>query len=298
MRTLITGIGGFTGGYLARELADRGHEVHGLVHHRLMNAVPGVTTLHVCDLKDIEALSNVIHLVQPDNVIHLAAIAFVAHQDIDEMYSTNIVGTRHLLNALSSAVKLPRSVLIASSANIYGNARAGSIDEETPPAPANDYGVTKVAAEYVASLYTGRLPLIVTRPFNYTGVGQASNFIIPKIVEHIRRGATVIELGNLDVARDFSDVRSVANIYARLLDCQAAIGGTFNVCSGRAISLAEILDLARQISGRDLQVRVNPDFVRANEVKHLCGDPIKLEGMIGPSQIPPFEQTLRWMLEA
>lgn len=298
MRTLITGVGGFTGGYLARELADRGHEIHGVVHHRLISAIPGVNTLHVCDLKDVAALSKIVGLVQPDNVVHLAAIAFVGHGNIEEMYSTNIVGTRHLLDALSSAVNSPRSVLIASSANIYGNVRGGSIAEETPPAPANDYGVTKLSVEYVTNLYTERLPLIIARPFNYTGVGQTSNFIIPKIVEHIRRGADVIELGNLDVARDFSDVRAVADIYARLLDCQEAIGGTFNVCSGKAISLAEILDMARRISGRDFQVQINPDFVRANEVKHLCGNPSKLEALIGPSQIPPFEQTLRWMLEA
>lgn len=297
MRTLVTGVGGFTGGYLARELADRGHEVHGLVHRHAAGEVPGVARLHVCDLKDAETLADVVRLVQPDTVVHLAAIAFVAHGNIDEMYNANIVGTRHLLGALSSAAKPPRSVLIASSANIYGNALSGSIDETVSPSPANDYGVTKLSSEYVASLYKERLPLTIVRPFNYTGVGQAENFIIPKIVDHIRRKEAVIELGNLDVARDFSDVRAVADIYARLLECPAAVGETFNICSGRAISLGEILDMARRISGHDFEVRINPDFVRTDEVKYLCGNPAKLESMIGVSPMLPFEETLRWMLD-
>jgi GDP-6-deoxy-D-talose 4-dehydrogenase len=164
-------------------------------------------------------------------------------------------------------------------------------------APANDYGLTKAAAELVASLYRERLSIIVVRPFNYTGRGQAPNFLVPKIVAHVRSGASLIELGNLDVARDFSDVRGVVDAYARLLDSPAAVGGTFNVCSGRATSLGEVIDLVRRISGRKLQVRVNPAFVRADEVKSLCGSAARIEAVIGPLVMRPFEETLRWMLE-
>ena len=111
----------------------------------------------------------------------------------------------------------------------------------TPPAPANDYAVSKLAMEYLAKTYSVRLPLIICRPFNYTGVGQAEAFLLPKIVAHVRKGATEIELGNLDVARDFSDVRDVSSIYARLIQTPAAVGATLNICSGKAYTLREVL---------------------------------------------------------
>ena len=296
-RVLITGVTGFTGRYLASKLADSGYEVHGTVHGEEGASVPGVAQLHPVDIGDAEGIAQLLSEVSPDKVVHLAAIAFVAHANLAEMYRANILGTRNLLDALGKCSSPPSSVLLASSANIYGNGREGVLDETMPSAPANDYGVTKAAAEMLAAIYADRLPLIVVRPFNYTGRGQSVDFLIPKIVEHVRKGAREIELGNLDVARDFSDVRGVVDAYARLLATPAAIGGIFNVCSGRAISIREILDLVRQISGHVLDVRVNPAFVRPDEVKSLRGSAAKLEGVIGPLDMPPFEETLRWMLK-
>jgi nucleoside-diphosphate-sugar epimerase len=107
----------------------------------------------------------------------------------------------------------------------------------------------------------------------------------------------VIELVNLDVARDFSDVRTVAAAYAKLLTEPAAIGETFNICSGRAVSLREVVEMVSELSGHPLEVRVNPAFVRANEVRTLCGSPDKLEKVIGPLDSIPLRQTLGWMLE-
>ncbi len=296
-RTLITGANGFTGRYLAPLLAERGHEVHGVVHAANVGTITGLAAAHQCDITEPEAIKAVVAAVRPDAVVHLAAIAFVAHGDVDEMYRTNILGTRRLLEALAGSDYCPKAVLLASSANIYGNAREGVLGEEVPPAPANDYGVTKVASESLAGIYRERLPLIVVRPFNYTGRGQALNFVIPKIVDHVRRGAVEIELGNLNVARDFSDVRGVVDAYVRLLETPAAIGGTFNVCSGRAVPLSEILALIRQFSSHDFAVRVNPAFVRAAEVRTLCGTAARIEAAIGPILMPPLEETLRWMLE-
>ncbi len=295
--TLITGVTGFTGRYLAKALSQAGHEVHGLANHGASESIPGVTGMHRCDLMDAAGLERIMRELRPDHIVHLAAISFVAHGDVDEIYRTNILGTRHLLNAVQIAGLQPRSILVASSANVYGNARDGMIDERTPPAPANDYGVTKAAVEYVCGIYASALPLIVIRPFNYTGVGQSRNFLIPKIVDHIRQGAPTIELGNIDIARDFSDVRAVVDAYVRLLETPAAIGQTLNVCSGRAVSLREIIDALQRLSGHEMDVKINPAFVRANEVKSLCGSRARLESVIGPVAMPPLDETLTWMLQ-
>lgn len=278
------------------EMRAAGYELHGL--GRSAASLPEFHALHRADLENADSLLSVLEQVQPQFVVHLAAISFVAHGDADGIYLVNVLGTRHLLEALSKASVTPAAVLLASSANIYGNARLECLAEDTSPAPANDYAVSKLAMEYMATLYRERLPLIVARPFNYTGVGQSASFLLPKIIDHFRRKAPVIELGNLDVARDFSDVRVVAQVYRRLLQTPAAVGGTFNVCSGQSHTLQQVLQMAREISGHDLEVRVNPAFVRANEVKRLQGSRARLEATIGPVQDIALRETVGWMLEA
>ena len=297
-RTLVTGGSGFTGRYLIELLAAEGDEVHALAHAPPAEPIRGTHSVHCIDLANLAAVTKVVDELRPERVVHLAAIAFVAHGDIKEMYRTNVVGTRQLLEALSRLNQGPEAVILASSANVYGNALAGMLDETMPPAPANDYGVSKVAMEYVARLYQHRLPLTLVRPFNYTGVGQSEQFLIPKIVAHARRREDLIELGNLDVARDFIDVRSVADVYLRLLKSPEAIGGTFNICSGRATSLRDVLDTVMRLSGHRMEVRVNPAFVRADEVRLLWGSAARLQNVIGPLIAIPLEQTLRWMLDS
>ena len=298
LKALVTGVDGFTGRYLAAELHQAGYEVIGLVHRALSDTIPGVAAIHICDLNDAGGLIRIVEAVQPEVVAHLAAIAFVAHGDIAAIYSTNLIGSRNLLDALSRATKPLRAVLLASSANVYGNARSGALDELTPADPANDYAVSKLAMEYMAKLYQSRLPITVVRPFNYTGVGQSESFLLPKIVNHVRRGASVIELGNLHVARDFSDVRMVVQYYRRLLESPSAVGQTYNVCSGQAHTLDEVLTMVRTLSGLNFDVTVNPAFVRANEVKTLMGDRTKLDALVGKMESISLEQTLAWMLEA
>lgn len=296
-KVLVTGADGFTGRYIAVELQRVGYEVHGLVRQPANGSVVGLSACHVADLSDVEGLAAVVRKVRPDKVVHLAGIAFVAHGDVEAIYRTNLVGTRNLLEALAQSDSPLSAVLVASSSNIYGNSLGGVLDESTPPAPANDYAVSKLAMEFAARLYSDRLPLIMARPFNYTGVGQAESFLIPKIISHVRRRAPLIELGNLDVARDFSDVRTVVQLYQRLLGTPAAVGQTFNVCAGKASTLNEVLAMVRNISGHDFEVQVNPAFVRANEVQTLLGNRARLDAAVGAVPQIELQDTLRWMLE-
>lgn len=292
---LITGINGFTGRYLAKELRATGYTVAGL-----SDVVEGTSEsgeVFCCDLLDRAGLADVLAHVKPEVVVHLAGIAFVHNGDADAMYRTNVVGTRNLLEAIAKSGCKPRSVLLASSANIYGNAAVEPIDEATPAAPANDYAVSKLAMEYMARLWCDQLPITLVRPFNYTVVGQSLNFLLPKIVEHFRRRAPVLELGNLDVVRDFSDVRTVVKCYRLLLEA-GQTGEAFNICSGRGYSLLEVLQMMREISGHDPEIRVNPAFVRANEVHRLIGSRAKLDAAIGSVPDIPLHDTLRWMLES
>ncbi len=295
-RVLITGAEGFTGRYLAAELNAAGYEVFGLVYRLPAAPLAGVKAVHACDLGDAAGLARVLAEVRPNVVAHLAAIAFVAHGDVEAIYRTNVVGTRNLLDALARSGCNPEAVLLASSANIYGNATVEPIDESTPAAPANDYAVSKLAMEYMARLWFDRLPITMARPFNYTGVGQSLDFLLPKIVDHFRRRAPVLELGNLDVVRDFSDVRTVARRYRMLIEAGKA-GEVFNVCSGQGHSLLEVVQIMRELSGHDPEIRVNPAFVRANEVRRLIGSCAKLDATIGSVPAIPLRDTLRWMLE-
>jgi len=293
-RALVTGVGGFTARFLTPMLQARGLEVFGTraPAERLENESEFV---HCLDLLDLPALRMVIRKVQPHRVIHLAAISFVAHHDVEAIYRTNVVGTRNLLQALheDSAVA-PRHVLLASSANIYGNSECDPIGEDAPARPANDYAVSKLAMEHMAALWLDRLPITIVRPFNYTGRGQSPSFLVPKIVDAYRRRGMSLELGNLEVERDFCDVRDVADAYARLL--YAEPGGVLNICSGTATSLREVVRAAHQLSGHELEVKVNPDFVRANEVKRLRGSNARLLARLPGWQPRPLHETLAWML--
>lgn len=232
--------------------------------------------------------------LQPEAVIHLAALAFVGHANANAFYEVNLIGTRNLLEALD---KHARNVLLVSSANVYGNSMAGMLDENIAPNPANDYAVSKLVMEQMAQLWSKKLPLCIARPLNYTGIGQDENFLIPKIVKHFRSKKPVIELGNLDVWREFGDVRIVVIVYRKLIE-QCPVGKILNVCTGQAYSLREVIELCEKLTGHKIEIKVNPEFIRENEVRELKGDNSLLIELIEDFTLYTFEETLAWMLEA
>lgn len=274
-KVLITGINGFTGRHLQAELAAAGWQVWGC--DRQPHTAVDCHYL-AADLTDEAGLCHVVEQARPDAVVHLAGIAFVGHGDANAFYRVNLMGTRNLLAALAEQQRPPRSILLAGSANVYGNSTEGVLKETTPPRPANDYAVSKLAMEHMAALWTDRLPIVIARPFNYTGVGQETHFVIPKLVDHFRRRAPVIDLGNMDVAREFNDVRMVCAAYRLLLE-HGVPGEIYNVCSGRAYTLRQVIDCLVSITGHQPEIRINPQFVRSHEVKNLCGDPGRLKAL-------------------
>lgn len=274
-KVLITGANGFTGRWLGVHLREAGYTVYGLVHRESVNPQE-----IAADLLDKARLCAVLDAVHPDFIVHLAAITFVPHGDAAEIYQTNLTGTLNVLEAVLAVGLKPQKVLLASSANVYGNPPVEVVDETVCPAPVNHYAVSKLAMESMARTYCDQLPIIITRPFNYTGPGQAGHFLIPKIVNHYREQRPVIELGNLDVTRDFSDVRFVVNAYRHLLESDIQ-GETVNICSGQGVALGEIIEQMNRIAGYAITVQVNPDFVRANEIRRLIGSPHRLFTLIG-----------------
>lgn len=279
-KILLTGATGFTGLFLKVQAEAAAHTVVPLQ----------------ADLTDKASVTAEVAQVQPDSVLHLAAISFVGHADDTAFYAVNVVGTMNLLSALAALPVKPAKVLLASSAYIYGNYDASPITESQPPAPVNHYAMSKLAMEHMAMTFADRLPIVIARPFNYTGPGQAPHFLIPKLVRHFARRADHIELGNLHVEREFNDVRMVCDAYLRLLD-KGVPGQAYNVCSGQPYTLQHVISALEQITGHRMQVQVNPAFVRANEVHRLCGSPAKLIEAIGPQLQHELADTLSWMLK-
>jgi GDP-6-deoxy-D-talose 4-dehydrogenase len=289
VRILLTGAAGFTGRHFSQHARAAGHEVVPLA----------------ADLTDRAAVqASVAQALAPSAqgepisaVVHLAAISFVAHHDDAALYAVNTVGATHLLDALASLPEREHlsRVLLASSANVYGNCLASPIAETEPPAPVNHYAASKLAMEHMALAQADRLPIVITRPFNYTGPGQASSFLIPKLIDHFKRKAPVIELGNTHVEREYNDVRTVSEACLRLLS-RGKPGEVYNLCSGVAHTLQAVLAELTGLTGHHPRVQVNPAFVRPNELHRLCGSPAKLLACIGPLPALHLRDTLGTML--
>ena len=280
MRLLLTGAEGFTGRHLTVAAEAAGYDVIGLR----------------ADLTDAVAVAAEVAAAAPTHVVHLAAISAVTHADEAAFYRVNLFGSLNLLKALTALPAPPQKVLLASSANVYGNQGGAAIAETVCPKPVNHYAMSKLAMEHMSANFFDRLPIVITRPFNYTGVGHDQRFVIPKIVDHFARKAKIIELGSLDVYREYNDVRQICEIYFKLLD-QGVSGEVYNVCSGRAVSLREVLAMMTEVTGWHPEVRVNPEFVRATEIIKLAGDLTKISGVIGNVNGYSLSQTLTWMLD-
>lgn len=288
-RALITGCTGFTGIYLKEKL-KKNFEVFGTT---LEKSKTNDNTF-LADIADKEKLKKVLDIVKPDIVANLAAISHVEHESLSELYLSNIVGVRNLLYLLSESSYKPESILLVSSANIYGNTKDDPITENTIPNLNNDYSISKFAMEKVGEIWLKSLPIFFVRPFNYTGVKQSKRFLIPKIVDHFKNHKKKIELGNLDIYRDYSDVRDVTDQYAKLL-IDPPIGKILNICSGKATSIRQIINILNKIANYEIEVIQNPEYIRDNDIKYLRGGSIVKDKKIKFINKFDIEDTLLWM---
>jgi len=273
-KVFITGINGFTGKHLEKHLSEKGFQVYGSTLDET-----SVTNHFKCDILNEEALFDVLNKVKPHYVIHLAAISFVASKNQQNIYTVNVFGTINLLSAIEKLDYSLNKVLVASSATVYGNIE-GELNETMCPTPVNHYGNSKLVMENMIKPYFEKLNIIITRPFNYTGVGQESHFLIPKILSHYKLGKEKIELGNIDVLREFNDVNFVIRSYTELMLSNTR-SEIVNVCTGNAISISEILIAMSKIAGYTIKVEINPKFVRPNEIRVLKGSTKKMINIVG-----------------
>jgi len=289
MRTaLVTGAAGFTGRYVVEALALRGYRVFG--------AGLGPSSVEdwiVCDLTDKSEVTEMVRRVVPNVVVHLAALTFIPEGNPKDFYNVNVFGALNLLEALAASAKPPSKVLVASSANVYGNT-PGELREDMCPAPVNHYAASKLAMECMVKTWFDRLPIVITRPFNYTGPGQDERFIIPKIVGHFKRHEETLRLGDISVERDFSDVEDVAEAYVLLL-LSGIQSEVVNVCRGETLSVGNILEEMGEIAGYKIEVESDPSLFRPNDIKRLAGNNQKLRAVTGFAPNIPIRETLRKM---
>jgi nucleoside-diphosphate-sugar epimerase len=292
---LITGGTGFTGRPLAARLRRDGYKVVAVSHDADDADDADVRKV---DLRDAEGLTRAVAQIDPGAIVHLAGIAAPSHGDIGEIYSANVVGTANLFAAITAAKIEPRIVIVASSGQLYAYAEdSGPLGEDAALAPRSHYAVSKHATEQIASIYADKFAIIVTRPFNYTGPGQTTRFVVPKIVRHYAEGRDEIQLGNLDAFRDFSDVDRVVEAYARLVT-RPIDPTVVNICSGRVVYLADVVKIMTELSGHALRVVTDPALVRAGEPRVIVGSPARLESLVGPLPNPAFRETLQRMYDA
>jgi GDP-4-dehydro-6-deoxy-D-mannose reductase len=277
MRILITGISGFVGPRLARHLLARGDEVAGTY---LMDARPHLqgVDLHEADLLDAPGLARVIAAVDPEAVVNLAGLSHVGEswKRMGEYFRVNVLGTENLLHAAAG-----RRVVVASSAEVYGAVppERQPIREEEPVDPRTPYAMTKAASERLAYAHGA----VVMRAFNLVGPGQAPNFALPTFAAQlaaIARGEQepVLKVGNLSARRDFLHVDDGAAAL-RLLVEKGEPGGTYNLASGTAFSIAEALERLQAVSGVDARIETDPERMRPADLPLLLGDNRRLQAL-------------------
>ena len=304
MRFLVTGITGFAGRHLLAELLRRGHQVEGIARHP--GAAISDTIVHQADVADQSALEEILEGSPYDGIFHLAGAAnpALSLSDPETAVRSNFLATLRLFAAVQKKLPECRVAWVGSGA-VYGAVDVSQIpiDEETPFRPLTPYAVAKAAADlaaYKAAKADG-LNVIRLRPFNHVGPGQGSGFVCSDLAQQVVKISSGqqenrIETGNLDVRRDFCDVRDVVKAYIAAWE-RGEIGQAYNVCSGVARSPREILDDFCRIAEIRPEVEMKEGRRRPNDVPEIVGKSDKLKAISGWVPEVPWERTLVDIIE-
>jgi GDP-4-dehydro-6-deoxy-D-mannose reductase len=280
-RVLITGITGFAGSHLAEHLVSRGDEVHGVAHERPpfrnLVAILDRVRIHEGDITRLEDVQGALAGSQADAVVHLAGMAVptLASKDPVAAVRVNVLGTAAVLMALEQHPKT--RLVVASSAEVYGAPDRVPVDEDSPVRPTNVYAATKVAAEALTRELAARhgAPVVILRPANQNGPRQQPGLAASAFAKQIAEAEAgiaepVVKHGRLDAERDFLDVRDMARAYAAALGLGEA--GTFNVGTGRAVAIAEILDTLIALARIPVRAELDPSRVRGGGPTRIALD--------------------------
>jgi len=295
VRALVTGADGFVGRHLVAHLIDAGDEVVEGIGPSGRRA----DERHPIDVRDPGEVARLVDSIQPTAIYHLAAVAYGpdAAADLSTALAITVSGTINVLEA-ASRCRVPPTVLITGSSEVYGAPPVERIDEGTTTRPVNLYGATKVAQEAVGLAF-GRvhaLPVIATRSFNHIGAGQRESFAVASFARQLadirgRRRPPALRVGNLDPIRDFTDVRDVVRAYRALVEGQHA-GIAVNVASGVGVSVREMLERLIAVSGRTVTIDVDAARIRPNDPPSIVGDASLLRRLTGWTPMIPLEETL------
>lgn len=274
MRALVTGACGFVGAYLVRHLLEHNYTVCGtFIHQPPANLAFDAVQLNI---RDREQCHQVCGEFKPDVVFHLAGVAFVpeAEDDFESAMRTNSAGTWNVLKAAFDTSKQTRFVYV-SSAEVYGKIDKLPITEETPRHPANAYSLTKSMAEEAVDFFERRYPgsCVIMRPFNHVGPGQNERFVTSNFAQQLAKIAhglspATIQVGNLEARRDFSDVEDIVRAY-RLGGEKGH--GIYNLSSGKAVAISEILKILCDLSGKKIEIIPDPTRMRPAETPEVYG---------------------------
>ncbi len=298
MKAFITGVSGFVGKYLAEHILRNGFDVYGI--DRKVAEIKGCK-IEECDILDKEKLSSVVESAKPDVIFHLAALSSVSKsfETAKETKKVNVEGTRNLFDAVVAA-KISPIILVISSLQIYGNPDGLPIKEDAQLRPASPYAESKAEQERLCREYSKKLKIIISRSFNHTGPGQSADFVWPSFARQIAEieagKRKELHVGNLDVERDFSDVRDVVKAYLLAVQ-KCKPGEIYNICSGKAYNIGKMLDVMRSYSTKKVKVAVDSARVRKEDVPVLYGDNTKFMKATGWKPEIPFEKTLKDILE-